>query len=212
MTRTRWIWLTAAVLYTAFFSWYTSFGGPLSEQEIDKYMAFFEQRGIEPEQKRKLEQFLRSDTGDDFAMINVIDMYATPLQVPGVEPGESSDDVLDKYMQYMYRALFARASHPVFVGDAAASALDLMNAPEMHQWTRSALMRYRSRRDMMEITTNPAFSGSHDFKVAAMHKTIAFPLDPWFQLGDPRLVLALILSLIVLGLSWREALAQRTVD
>ena len=87
-----------------------------------------------------------------------------------------------------------------------------MNAPEMHQWTRSALMRYRSRRDMMEITTNPAFSGSHDFKVAAMHKTIAFPLDPWFQLGDPRLVLALILTLIALGLSWREALAQRTVD
>ncbi|GIS19661.1 MAG: hypothetical protein CM15mP120_15770 [Pseudomonadota bacterium] len=117
------------------FSWYTSFGGPLSEQEIDKYMAFFEQRGIEPEQKRT-EQFLRSDTGDDFAMINVIDMYATPLQVPGVEPGESSDDVLDKYMQYMYPALFARASHPVFAGDAAASALDLMNAPEMHQWTR----------------------------------------------------------------------------
>ena len=92
MTRTRWIWLTAAVLYTAFFSWYTSFGGPLTEQEIDKYMAFFEQRGIEPEQKRVLEQFLRSDTGDDFAMINVIDMYATPLQVPGVEPGESSDE------------------------------------------------------------------------------------------------------------------------
>ena len=41
-----------------------------------------------------------------------------------------------------------------------------------------------------------------------MHKTIAFPLDPWFQLGDPRLVLALILTLIALGLSWREALAK----
>ena len=78
MTRTRWIWLTAAVLYTAFFSWYTSFGGPLSEQEIDKYMAFFEQRGIEPEQKRILEQFLRSDTGDDFAMINVCLLYTSP--------------------------------------------------------------------------------------------------------------------------------------
>ena len=121
-------------------------------------MAYFEQRGVEPEQKRALEQFLRSDTGDDFAMINVIDMYEKPQQIPGVEPGESSDDVLNKYMQYMYPALFARASHPVFVGDAAASALDLMNAPEMRM-DRSALMRYRSRRDMMEITINPAFSG-----------------------------------------------------
>ena len=143
-------------------------------------------------------------------MINVIDMYERPKN-PGVEPGESSDDVLNKYMQYMYPAPFARASHPVFVGDAAASALDLMNAPEMRQWTRSALMRYRSRRDMMEITINPAFSGPMTSN-SAMHKTIAFPLDPWFQLGDPRLVLAFILSLIALGLSWREALAQRTVD
>jgi hypothetical protein len=78
MTRLRWIWLSTALLYGVFFSWYTSFGGPLTEQEIDKYLSYFEQRGVEPEQKRALEQFMRSDTGDDFAMINVIDMYATP--------------------------------------------------------------------------------------------------------------------------------------
>ena len=30
------------------------------------------------------------DTGDDFVMINIIDMYETPLQIEGVEPGESS--------------------------------------------------------------------------------------------------------------------------
>ena len=26
-----------------------------------------------------------------------------------------------------------------------------------------------------------------------MQKTIAFPIDPWFQLGDPRVLLALLL-------------------
>ena len=90
-------------------------------------------------------------------------------------------------------------------GDAAHTALDIMNAPGMEQWTRGALMRYRSRRDMMDISTNPAFSGSHDFKIAAMEKTIAFPLDPWMQLGDPRLVLGLLLGLIGCALSWRFA-------
>lgn len=209
MTRTRWIWLVSGILYVLFFSWYTSFGGPLTEQEIDKYLALFEQRGVEPEQQRALEQFMRTDTGDDFVMINVIDMYETPLQVPGVEAGESSSQVLDKYMQYMYPALFARASHPVFFGDATAAAMEAMNAPGMRQWTQGALMRYRSRRDMMDITTNPAFSGSHEFKAAAMRKTIAFPLDPWFQLGDPRLVLALLLGLVCLALSWREAIRKQ---
>ena len=144
---------------------------------------------------------MEQDTGDDFVMLNVIDMYDQPLQVPGVEPGESSDDVMAKYMAYMYPALFSRACHPVMVGDAAHQALDLMNAPGMESWTRGALMRYRSRRDMLDISTNPEFHGSHDFKIAAMAKTIAFPLDPWFSLGDPRLILALVLGLIGMGLS-----------
>lgn len=62
-------------------------------------------------------------------------------------------------------------------------------------------MRYRSRRDLMDILSNPAFAGRHEFKVAAIEKTIAFPLDPWFQLGDPRLVLALLF--LVIGFAYQ---------
>ena len=213
MTRTRWIWLVLAVVYAAFFSWYTSFGGPLSDEEIDSYMAMVTESAnpIPPEKRAILRRFLEEDTGDDFVMVNVIDMYETPLQIEGVEPGESSDEVMAKYMAYMFPALFSRASHPVLYGTAANSAMDIMNADGMEEWTQGAGMRYRSRRDMMEITANPAFRGSHDFKIAAMAKTIAFPIDPWFQLGDPRLVLALLFGLIGCGLSWREA-AKRTPD
>ena len=35
-----------------------------------------------------------------------------------------------------------------------------------------------------------------------MRKTIAYPIDPWFQLGDPRLVLGLLLGLLGCALSW----------
>jgi hypothetical protein len=149
-----------------------------------------------------LRKFMDEDTGDDFVMLNVIDMYDRPLQIDGVEPGDTADEVLSRYMQYMYPALFSRACHPVLIGDAASVAMDLMNAPGMAQWTRGAAMRYRSRRDMLDIATNPAFSGSHEFKVAAMQKTIAFPLDPWFHLGDPRLLLGLFLGLVGSVLSW----------
>ena len=212
MTRTRWIWTILTALYVAFFSWYTSFGGPLTDAEIAHYMARVESREPPPSPERvaQLRKFMEQDTGDDFVMVNVIDMYETPLQIEGVEPGESSEDVLDKYMAYMYPALFARACHPVLYGQAASSAMDLMNAEGMETWTTGAGMRYRSRRDMLEIATNPAFSGSHEFKIAAMHKTIAFPIDPWVQLGDPRLLLALLLGLMGCALSWREANRQRS--
>jgi hypothetical protein len=211
MKSISWIWITLGTVYVAFFGWYTSFGGPLTTAEIETYMAYFEQEGADatPESLKTLRRFMEEDTGDDFVMINVIEMYDTPLAIPGVEPGESSDEVLAKYMEYMYPALFSRASHPVIFGEAANVAMDLMNAPGMHTWTRGAGMRYRSRRDLFEIATNPAFSGSHEFKVAAMAKTIAFPIDPWMQLGDPRLVLGLILALIGSSLSWWTT-ARRT--
>ena len=210
MTRTKRVWAILVLLYGAFFSWYTSFGGPLTDEEIAHYMARIESREPAPAPGRvaMLRKFMEEDTGDDFVMVNVIDMYETPLQIEGVEPGETSDEVLGKYMEYMYPALFARACHPVLYGQAANSAMDLMNADGMERWTTGAGMRYRSRRDMLEIASNPAFGGSHEFKVAAMRKTIAFPIDPWIQLGDPRLVLALLLAMIGCGLSWREALRR----
>lgn len=209
MTATKWVWLVCGVVYVAFFSWYTSFGGPLTDAEIEHYMSKFvaTNPNMNAQAQARLRRFMQEDTGDDFAMLNVIDMYDTPLPIAGVAPGESSGDVLNKYMAYMYPALFSRACHPVMAGSAANLAMDLMNAPGMEAWTTGALMRYRSRRDLVEIASNPAFQGSHEFKVAAMHKTIAFPLDPWFHLGDPRLLLALILGLIGTLLSWR--LVQR---
>jgi hypothetical protein len=207
MTPTRWIWTILIGLYAAFFGWYTSFGGPLSEEEIAKYMAYVESADPprSPERISQLRKFMEEDTGDDFVMVNVIDLYKTPLQIDGVEPGESSEDVLAKYMAYMIPALLARASHPVLYGSAASTAMDIMNADGMGKWTTGAGMRYRSRRDILDISTNPAFSGSHEFKIAAMSKTIAFPIDPWMQLGDPRLVLGLLLGWLGCGLSWREA-------
>ena len=214
MTRTQWIWLVLIGLYGAFFSWYTSFEGPLTTEEITHYIGRLEssEPPASPERVARLRKFMEEDTGDDFVMVNVIDIYDTPLQIEGVAPGESSDDVLAKYMDYMLPELISRACHPVLYGQAANTAMDIMNADGMEQWTRGAGMRYRSRRDLLEIAGNSDFADSHEFKIAAMRKTIAFPIDPWFQLGDPRLVLALLLGLIGSALSWREAARRSGVS
>jgi len=204
MTGTQLIWILLALIYAAFSGWYTSFSGPLNAAEIDHYLSLIkaQQAPADPEVLARLRAFMEADTGDDFVMINLIDLYETPVQVEGVPPGESSSEVLDRYMAHMYPALLSRACHPVLFGSAAGRAMDLMHAEGMDSWTSAAGMRYRSRRDMLEIATNPAFRGSHDFKVAAMRKTIAVPVDPWFQLGDPRVLLALLLGLMGTGLSW----------
>lgn len=206
MTVTTGTWAALGVLYLAFFSWYTSCDGPLRDEEIEHYMGLVAKNDPDapPEFVADLREFLESDTGDDFVMWNNLELYATPLQVEGVEPGESSRQVLARYMDYMTPALFARACHPVIIGTAAAPAPERFGIEGVRDWTTAAGMRYRSRRDMIEIASNPAFRGAHRFKVAAIRKTFAFPIDPWFQLGDPRLLLALLFLVIGLSVAWRS--------
>lgn len=201
MPRNALVWGTLVLLYLAFFAWYTSFDGPLSDEEIERFVALMQERGRTPEEIADLRAFLESDTGDDFAMVNVIELRESPLRVAGVGPEESASDVLDRYLEYMWPALLVRACHPVLAGRAAAAALDVWGIEGARRWSQAGVMRYRSRRDLLEIAGNPEFGGRHEFKQAAMLKTVAFPIDPWFELGDPRLLLALLFGVVGLAAS-----------
>ena len=73
MTSRRKLWLGSIVLYALFFSWYTDFGGPLTEAEIQAYIAKTENHdlGGHPSARAALLEFLRNDTGGQFLMFNV---------------------------------------------------------------------------------------------------------------------------------------------
>ena len=91
------------------------------------------------------------------------------------------------------------------VGVSAGEAIDLWGVEGADKWDQGALVRYRSRRDFLEMVEEllEEEAGIHMYKIAAIEKTVAFPLDPWFQLGDPRLVLAMLLFIIALLLQLR---------
>jgi hypothetical protein len=55
------------------------------------------------------------------------------------------------------------------------------------------MLRYRSRRDLVEIASNPEMGKRHHFKVAALDKTIAFPVETRVYLGDARVLVGLLL-------------------
>ena len=93
-------------------------------------------------------------------------------------------------MAHMYPAMFRRAVPSGARGPVVARALDLWGIENAERWTMVGLVRYRSRRDVIEIATNPAFADAHPFKTAAMAKTIAIPVEPFLQLGSPRWLVA----------------------
>ena len=101
-------------------------------------------------------------------------------------------------MEHMYSQLIKRACHPIFAGYVIHPSMDIVGIEGAEIWDQAALMRYKSRRAFMEVVTHPNMLSKHDFKVAALEKTIAYPVETALYLSDPRLLLALIL--IILGL------------
>jgi hypothetical protein len=198
MRRSLVLWSILAALYLGFRLWYDGGGGPLTPEEVARYVAIFEGRGVEPARVEKMREFLASDTGSDFVMANFIELQDDP----------KAQQDMDRYMAHMYPAMFRRASHPVFAGPVVARALDLWGIENGERWSMVGLVRYRSRRDVMEISTNPAFADAHPFKTAAMAKTIAIPVEPFLQLGSPRWLVAG--ALLTLGALLQLALGRRT--
>ena len=193
MTTRMKIWLLPALFFALFLSWYTPSGGPLSSAEVDNFIVKMEANGSSPEAIAMIRQFGEEDTGKHFIMINNIDYNETPGNVAGAAPGENAQQLMDRYMGHMIPAMLSRGSHPVMMGPAAYRSMDVIGVEGVDIWDMGGLVRYRSRRDFLEIVTDPAFSGKHHFKAAALEKTIAFPVEPDFNLGDPRLLIGLLL-------------------
>ena len=200
-------WISLLIIYSSFFIWYTDFGGKLTDDEIQYYGNKFESnalkdgRVLEPRIKELLQNFMEEDSGKQFLMVNVIDMSENPTFSDGTVSEESSDDLMNEYMEHMYGEILKRASHPAFIGSAVNGSMDLVGIENAEVWETAALFRYKSRRAFLEIVTHPDMNSKHKYKIAALEKTIAFPVETKLYLGDPRLLLGFIF--LILGLLLR---------
>ena len=210
-------WLILGAVYIGFFFWYTDMGGKLSQEEIQIFIKKHEQNiindGVSPDSEEFqlrinfLKRFMEEDNGKQFIMVNNIEMNKNPGDVVGANPGESADQLMSRYMEYMWPNLLKRASHPIFMSNAVYQSMDLVGIEGAETWDQAALMRYKSRRTMMEIVTNPDMMDRHEFKIAALQKTIAYPVEPFGFYSDMRLIFGMLIAIV--GLSIRLFLTSK---
>ena len=191
------IWLPIGFTYVIFFLWYTNLSGPLTDQEIAAYKEIYEESNRDPDQWERAFKFMSEDDGKDFYMVNFLDSNESPRTMEATGEGATSFDLQMHYMEYMWPQQFKRASHPVFFAYVLNPALDIVAAQGMEDWDMVAIFRYRSRRDLFEIALNPIFDGRHEYKVEALDKTIAIPVETPF-ITDLRF--ALFVFLLLFGL------------
>ena len=91
--------------------------------------------------------------------------------------------------------MFKKGGIGIFQGRVAGKSIDVINVQNAEEFQISAINRFRSRRDFAEILVHPLFHEKHALKFAALNKSIAYPVDPWFQLGGFHLTVALVIAL-----------------
>jgi hypothetical protein len=194
--RRGWPWIAALALYAAFFVWYQNLRGPLSPAEIEGYMARLATPGRDPAQLDSLRAFLAADDGGEFFMVNLVRFPAAPVTDPVTGELRPATEVLEGYTGPFLRALFARGGHVAFGGRAAGRYVESWGVEPDPGWSFAGIVRYRSRRDLAELVTDPSFDPVHAYKLAAMASTLAFPVAPAFLFFGPRVWVALGLGLL----------------
>ena len=194
----RWIWLVALGLYGVFTLWYVNWSGPVSPEEVDAYLARAESSPevIGAERIAVIREFLENDDGREFFMANLARLPPEPVPDPVTGQPRPAPEVLREYTGSFMPALFRRAGHPAFFGRTAGGYIEHWGVEPDPGWSFVGVIRYRSRRDLMELATNPSFAPAHAYKLVAMSHTLAFPVAPAVTILGPRLWVGLLLALL----------------
>jgi hypothetical protein len=192
-----WIWAGAAVLYAGFSLWYNNWSGPLDAAEIEAYAERLDEspESLDPERRAAIRAFLESDDGGEFFMVNLTRLQPGPVSVPGSQETASAGEVLQRYTRPFLGGALRRATHPAFAAPAAGRYVESWGVEADPGWSYVGIIRYRSRRDLMDLATDPGFADIHPYKLAALANTLAFPAAPSVVHAGPKLLVPLVLAL-----------------
>jgi hypothetical protein len=182
------IWIIAVLAYVAFWFWYVGFQKKVTPQEVAATMSIFEHDDTwTATQKEHLRNFLLDDDGKDFVMVNLLHLKS---------PKKESLEKLNTYQKIFLGSLLRKAGHPIMIARAASGNVENVACDHADDWSAAGMIRYRSRRDLMNILPATIGSEHHGLKLESLEKTFAFPASPWFMFGGPRIVVALGIALL----------------
>jgi hypothetical protein len=125
---------------------------PMTSTEVDEYIEKINQLsetlGGEPDIKQ-LKEFFYSDDGEAFYTVNLYKYHDEVRSMTSDADSLSGLEVYDRFSAVMIKLLFKNHSYPVF----GSNWLDLSD----NDWDRIVIVRYRSRKDMAEIYSDPKF-------------------------------------------------------
>lgn len=194
------IWIFAAAIYVIFLVWYYNWSGPMKAKDIEALVdKLANSGGAQDTDLEVVRTFLEGDDGKEFVMQNFVDLHSGRIEHPVSGKEVSPIKVIGEYTGPFIKELLKRGGHPVVQSRRIGGPIDSWGVDEESIWNLTSLMRYRSRRDLVEIVCDPKFSNIHAFKVAAIRRTASFPTQRLISFYmTPGIFVPMILVLLAL--------------
>lgn len=142
-----------------FMYWYRWGAGILSPSDVNHYMTVIEAQTQKPGAKHDLlalRKFLSEDDGKPFYTVNLYKFHDVAEYPEFSEFSGTGEQAYDRFRNVMISLMVKRGSHPVF----GSNWVDQANS----DWDRIVVVRYRSRRDLVDLFA------TDDFAEASLHK------------------------------------------
>lgn len=139
--------------------WYQWSASPLNQAEIEHYLERIEAQEHEPGGRhdlKSLRAFLENDDGQPIYTVNMYEFHEAATYPQGSSFSGTGVEAFDRFSEVMLKLMAVRASHPVFGSNWA----DASNS----EWDRIVVVRYRSRRDLVDLFA------TDEFATASLHK------------------------------------------
>lgn len=207
MRRLSIIWGTLALLFAGFLAWHTPLKGPLTGTELNTYF----EKGLGESAElttdpAEVRAFFESDDGRPFYMLNLMRFRDQAFYPEGLHPEiTSAAEAHAAYGRAVMPLLAARASYPVITAQQISLFGNSM-AVGAEAFDTVALVRYRSRRDLLDMITSDAFKAGAVHKWAALDATLVVPTALSARLGPPAV---LAIALLALGAALTAVAAYR---
>jgi hypothetical protein len=187
-------------IYALFLLWhYRWFSKPLTKAEIDRLSAKGGYDDMSGAEKANFRQFMEADDGKPFYMLNLMRFREKALYPEGEFPDvKTGEDAAKLYNRAVIRELIKRGSYPVFYSRKMANLLSENDGTDFFEHV--GIVRYRSRRDLLNMVESPVYEECIKHKWASLEKTVAVPTRRVMMI-DPTVIVTSVMIIIWLAVS-----------
>lgn len=187
-------------IYLLFLNWnYRWMTKPLTKAEIDRLSAKGGYDDMSAAEKENFRRFMEADDGKPFYMVNLM-LYRKKALYPEGEfvDVKTGEEAARLYNRAVIRELIKRGSYPVFYSKKMANLLSDSDGTDFFEHV--GIVRYRSRRDLLNMVESPVYMETIKHKWASLEKTVALPTRKIMMI-DPAVLVTLGMVILWLALS-----------